>query len=135
MNRFILIAQSFEQLGNYNSLMGVLGGFHLWCISRLRKVFTVRLASTACVDRTNLYQSEKKYLMLLTHLEHVMSPSSNYGHYRRLLSKRKELLKDDIPTLPYIGLFLKDFTFIGAHILPTKTASHALNRGRKPRRI
>lgn len=41
LNRYVLIAQWCEQLGNFNSLMGILGGFHLWCISRLRKVFNV----------------------------------------------------------------------------------------------
>ena len=40
--RFILIAEWCERLGNYNALMEILGGFNLWCISRLRKSWPVR---------------------------------------------------------------------------------------------
>jgi len=47
-------------------------------------------------------------VVLLQHLESLMNPSGNYVKYRRLLAKRT-LLE---PTIPFLGLFLRDLTFI-----------------------
>ena len=94
--RFIIIAHCCNQLGNYNSLEAILGGFRLNQIDRLRKDWGIK---GGC-------------LALLSELEHIMSPANNYSNYRKILSKRKDLLKDHHPTLPYLGVFLKDLTFI-----------------------
>ncbi len=96
VNRFILIAQWCEQMGNYNSLMEILGGFHLWAVSRLKRTWNL----------------EKKYQILMRHLEAMMSPNANYANYRKILAKRAAALEAGVPTLPYLGLFLKDLTFI-----------------------
>lgn len=96
ITKFIIIAHWCEQLGNYNSLEAILSGFRLNQIDRLRKTWGVKV----------------KYLALLITLEDIMKPANNYSNYRKLLSKRKDLLKDQVPSLPYIGIFLKDLTFI-----------------------
>jgi len=95
--RFIMIAHLCEQIGNYNGLMAVLGGFQLWCISRLRK----------------MWQLDQRFSVLLRHLELLMAPNGNYAKYRAVMGKRaKRVLEGDEATLPYLGLFLKDLTFI-----------------------
>lgn len=50
--------------------------------------------------------------MIWHQLEHIMSPENNYARYRKVLAKRKESAHEN-PTLPYIGLFMKDMALIG----------------------
>jgi len=92
--RFIIIAQCLEELSNYNALMEILGGLQLWAVQRLIK----------------LWGMPKKYHILLLHLsEVIMSPKENYGRYRKTIMGH---CKSKTPVLPYLGLFLKDLTFI-----------------------
>ena len=93
LGRFITIAQWLELLGNYNSLMGVLGGLQMHAMSRLRSVWAPK----------------PKYRAVLAHLEQLMSANNNYATYRRALAKRAH---DGEPTLPYLGVILRDLTFI-----------------------
>lgn len=39
IEKFILIARHLQKFGNFNSLMGILGGLNLVCISRLKQTF------------------------------------------------------------------------------------------------
>jgi hypothetical protein len=89
--RFVLIAQVLEEMGNFNSLVNVLGGLKLWAITRLQGVITLH----------------KTYRTLLAGLEFKMSPAGNYRMYRALLP-----LRQGAPFIPYLGLYLKDLTFI-----------------------
>lgn len=59
---------------------------------------------------TPILQLGDKYVQLLGRLQRVMLPDNNYGQYRQVLASR---LAANEPTLPYVGLFLKDLTFIG----------------------
>jgi hypothetical protein len=89
--RFVVVAQMLEEMGNYNSLVAILGGFKLWTITRLQGVISLR----------------KDYRLLLSNLESLLTPDGNYKHYRAILAARH-----DRPTVPYLGLYLKDLTFI-----------------------
>ena len=90
--RFVVIAQALEELGNYNSLASVLGGFKLWAINRLQQVIALR----------------KNYRVILSYLDGVMSPDNNYRNYRAALAAKQGKL-----SIPHLGLCLKDLTFIG----------------------
>lgn len=39
IEKFIVIAHHLQKFGNFNSLMGILGGLNLVCISRLKQTF------------------------------------------------------------------------------------------------
>jgi hypothetical protein len=45
-------------------------------------------------------------MLVLKELEDVMDCRRNFGNYRLLLKQ------NDLPVLPYFGVFLRDFTFI-----------------------
>jgi hypothetical protein len=89
--RFVVVGQYLEELGNYNALMSVLGGFHLWAITRLQAFIPL----------------QQTYRLLLGRLEFVMSADGNYKAYRTTLVERAGK-----PLIPYLGLYLKDLTYI-----------------------
>lgn len=93
LKKFILIAQACEQLGNYNTVMEILGAFNLWAINRLK----------------NLYTLETKYAVILVYLKNLTSPDNNYANLRKVQEERK---KEKLPTLPYLGLFLRDLALV-----------------------
>ena len=89
---FIEVAQFCEEMGNYNSIFGLIFGLQLGSISRLGK--TWRLS--------------RQSIIMLRRFNSLTSGADNYKNYRTVLEKRKSLIKDKIPTLPYIGVFMKD---------------------------
>eukprot|EP01103_Thecamoeba_quadrilineata_P011341 TRINITY_DN2685_c0_g1_i3.p1 TRINITY_DN2685_c0_g1~~TRINITY_DN2685_c0_g1_i3.p1 ORF type:complete len:747 (-),score=137.26 TRINITY_DN2685_c0_g1_i3:22-2262(-) len=89
----IRLAELCEKLKNYNSLMELLSGLHFGCISRLKR--TWRLIPQKTLD-------------LFNQLSKMMTPLRNYQYYRKLMNN---IQKDD-PYVPFLGVFLADFTFM-----------------------
>jgi hypothetical protein len=89
--RFVLIAHALEEIGNYNSMVSIVGGFQLWAITRLQ-----------CIIPLN-----PGYRKILGHIEGLLNPDGNYRCYRAI-----QTIRHGRPFLPYLGLYLKDLTFI-----------------------
>ena len=94
--RFIAIAHFCYKNNNYNSLMAIMNGFNFQFISRLSKLWTL----------------DQQYRALLQELRSFCSPMTSYKNYRAIVRKRYEQLKDNIPTLPYIGVYSRDIALI-----------------------
>jgi len=93
IKKFIQIATNLLTLGNFNCLMGVVGGLNLGCVSRLK------LSFLSVSDR---------YTKKLAELhEVVLSPKSAWKNYRQALNSHP------LPRIPYLGVHLADLTFIG----------------------
>jgi len=73
--------------------MEVYGGLQLWSVSRLSKI----------------YKLPKKFTTMINEIEEFASPKDNSAYLRKHISYN---LKLGIPTIPYVGLMLKDLTFI-----------------------
>jgi hypothetical protein len=89
--KFISIATHVAQLNNFSTLMGILAGLNMSSITRLRKTFL---------------EVPSNHMQAFTTLEKMMSFSMNYKNYRQALHKSTP------PSLPYIGHYLSDLTFI-----------------------
>lgn len=89
--KFITIASHVAQLNNFSTLMGILAGLNMSSITRLRKTFN---------------EIPANHMQSFASLEKMMSFSMNYKTYRQALHKSTP------PSLPYIGTYLSDLTFI-----------------------
>lgn len=89
IKHFILIANACLQLRNYNTLLEITAGLNLSVISRLRKTWRI---------------VPSKIVAILKELEDLMDCKSNYFRYRAALKE------SNAATLPYFGVFLRDFT-------------------------
>ncbi|KNC54644.1 uncharacterized protein AMSG_01497 [Thecamonas trahens ATCC 50062] len=90
LKHIITLGKEFYDHRNFNGLMAVISGLNLASVQRLKKTWA---------------GLPSKSLATLHQLEAVMSPKSNYAHYRDLLS-------DTSPAVPFFGLLLKDLTFL-----------------------
>ena len=89
--KVIHVAKALRELGNYNTLMGIIAGLNMSCVSRLKQTM-------AAVGR--------KPLDTLKILQNIVDPTSSFKTLR-------ETLRQGGPTqLPYIGTTLTDLTFI-----------------------
>jgi len=68
--------------------MGILGGLDMWGVSRLK------------------YSISRKHEAILTQLRKIMNPMHNWLNYRSMLKRVTG------PVLPYLGVFLRDITYI-----------------------
>jgi len=91
LKKFIAIAERCLELGNYNTLLEILAGLNMAAIKRLKSTWA------------NVPERLKSSL---DKLNEIMSTASNYKNYREELSKRS------LPVLPYLGIYLRDITFI-----------------------
>jgi hypothetical protein len=89
--KFITIANHVALLNNFSTLMGILAGLNMSSITRLRKTFA---------------EVPPQHMQSFSSLEKMMSPNSSYKTYRQSLHKSTP------PSLPYIGTYLSDLTFI-----------------------
>jgi len=89
--RMIGIAQSLYEMRNFSSLMGVLTGLSLSPISRLKHTWA---------------KIPAKNLEVFQELQQIQDPSNSF---RKL---REQLEEAGSQTLPYIGTFLSDLTFM-----------------------
>lgn len=99
--------QHLRELGNYNALLGLMAGMNFAAVSRLKQAWKVCLSSEL-YSLTTCYQGlSSKQMQSFQELSDVSSPISNYKVYREELKKwTKE------PCVPYLGIYLKDLTFI-----------------------
>ena len=92
VEKFIEIAIHLVKLGNFNSLMGIIGGLNLGFISRLKLTF---------------FGVPEKARKELKHFnETLMVPRQSWKEYRVALANQP------LPRLPYLGVHLSDLTFI-----------------------
>eukprot|EP01103_Thecamoeba_quadrilineata_P013308 TRINITY_DN3658_c0_g1_i2.p1 TRINITY_DN3658_c0_g1~~TRINITY_DN3658_c0_g1_i2.p1 ORF type:complete len:428 (+),score=38.72 TRINITY_DN3658_c0_g1_i2:47-1330(+) len=89
--RFISLAEKCHELGNYNTLMEILSGINNVSVQRLKKMWS---------------RIQVKYTQILEKLNGLMESDHNFKKYREDLHNRKG------PTLPYLGITLRDITFI-----------------------
>lgn len=94
LKRFIILAEKCSELNNYNTLMEVLAGLNLHPVQRLKATWR---------------GLSEKYMELMKNLEHLMENKQNYKNYREKLAKLKQ---SGDSTLPYLGVYLRDLTFI-----------------------
>ncbi|GAM27027.1 hypothetical protein SAMD00019534_102020, partial [Acytostelium subglobosum LB1] len=90
---FINIANHARELKNYNCVMEILASLHNSAISRLK-------SSWALVS--------PKANELFTQLNQLMSPDINFKAYRKHLT----LVSPSEPCIPYLALFLTDYTYL-----------------------
>ncbi|XP_043912206.1 ras-GEF domain-containing family member 1A isoform X1 [Protopterus annectens] len=96
---FIDVARECFNIGNFNSLMGIISGMNLSPVARLRKTWSK--VKTAKFDM----------------LEHHMDPSSNFGNYRTALqgaAQRSQTANSsrEKVVIPVFNLFIKDIFFL-----------------------
>eukprot|EP01104_Vermistella_antarctica_P010604 TRINITY_DN2841_c0_g2_i1.p1 TRINITY_DN2841_c0_g2~~TRINITY_DN2841_c0_g2_i1.p1 ORF type:complete len:656 (-),score=140.63 TRINITY_DN2841_c0_g2_i1:268-2235(-) len=94
LDAIVQTASRCLEMNNFNSLQEILAGLNLAAVQRLKK--TWEGLSEASME---LFQMVDKF----------MTPMSNYKTYRGAL---KKLRTEKDPCLPYVGLFLRDMTFI-----------------------
>ncbi|KAI8878458.1 ras GEF, partial [Backusella circina FSU 941] len=112
INQWIKVAGKCHELKNYQTLKAVISALGTPPIQRLKR-------SWAFVP--------KKSLVLLEDLTELMSESCNYGKYRELLGigndeqlrkwpalKKNSLVLLNEPTVPFLGTFLLDMTYLVA---------------------
>lgn len=91
LKHWIKIGEKLLELHNYNSLMTIISALQSVNIMRLKKTWEML---------------SPRYNLLFQELKNVVSMEKNYMNYRALLRQA------DIPTLPYLGLYLTDLTFV-----------------------
>lgn len=89
--KWIKIAINLEYLQNYHTLMAVLMGLGDASIYRLKSLKKM---------------VKPKYLQALEEMNKLMSPENSYQAYRKVLANTKP------PCIPYIGIYLRDLTYI-----------------------
>eukprot|EP01114_Cavostelium_apophysatum_P022346 TRINITY_DN8054_c0_g1_i2.p1 TRINITY_DN8054_c0_g1~~TRINITY_DN8054_c0_g1_i2.p1 ORF type:complete len:499 (+),score=145.05 TRINITY_DN8054_c0_g1_i2:81-1577(+) len=94
IERLIKVAGYCNRLNNFNSVMEIVAGLNLWSVYRIVKISNVN----------------KKHMDMIDNLYKLMDPKRNYILYRNTLKDRANKSKDGI--LPYLGVYLKDITFI-----------------------
>jgi RasGEF domain/RasGEF N-terminal motif len=89
--KVLRILKHLRALNNFNGVMGIIAALNVSAVPRLKKTI-------ALVD-SKLIGDYKR-------IEDLMNPSSSYKQYRAALHSAEG------PTIPYIGTFLTDLTFI-----------------------
>jgi len=91
LTKFIKISQHLRELNNFNTLMGIIAGINMSAISRLKNTFLE-------VDKTTK--------ATLDTLQILLNPGSSFRNYRQVLRNANP------PSLPYLGCYLTDLTFM-----------------------
>lgn len=82
---FIQLAKALKDIGNLNSVVGMLGGLNHGCVQRLRKTWDV---------------VPKDHMQTFADLEAFVDSVGNYRNYRPYLV---EMGKLQLPAIPYLG--------------------------------
>ncbi len=90
LERWIHIAVECVKLGNYNAAMEMIAGLTNCAVHRLQDQWKA---------------VPEKLKQQFEDIETLMQCMNNYGNYRKQLNERKE------PTVPYLGIFLRDLLF------------------------
>lgn len=88
MEKLIAVAKYCKRLNNFNTIMAIVGGLEMWTVSRLP------------------HKMSSKYISVYKQLKKLANPMHNWQNYRTILKSAKGA------TLPYLGVFLRDITFI-----------------------
>lgn len=91
VKRMIQIANKCLTFNNFNTVMEIVAGLHMSSVQRLKKTWKA-LSS--------------KYLSIFEEITKFIATEGNYRNYRNVLSKV------ELPATPYLGVFLRDLTFI-----------------------
>lgn len=91
LKQWIKICEKCHELRNFNSLMTIISALQSVNIMRLKKTWELL---------------SPRYMALFNELKNMMSVEKNYGQYRAMLRT------NEIPTIPYLGLYLTDLTFV-----------------------
>lgn len=91
LKKFVLIAEHLESIGNFNGVMEIIGGLNLFAVSRLKATWE------------QIPPGQKKKI---EELNALMESIQNYKNYRAAVKAAK------LPLLPYLGVYLRDITFI-----------------------
>jgi len=108
---FVDVAKECVNIGNFNSLMAIIGGLNLSSIQRLKKTW-------AKVNK-------EKFEIL----EHQMNPHNNFGSYRSSLKAalwRSEGASDDRERIvvPFFSLLVKDMYFVNEGCVSRQPNGH-----------
>jgi len=93
IERFIQLGQRFVELKNFNALMEMLAGLNRGSVQRLKKTWSA--VSSSALDT-------------FAELNTLMDPKHNFKNYREMVKKSLS----GPYCLPYIGMYLRDITFI-----------------------
>lgn len=88
---WIKVADKLKEYHNYNSLMTIVFALQSVNIMRLKRTWEM---------------VPDKYITMFQELKAVVAMEKNYATYRALLRTY------DIPTVPYLGIYLTDLTFV-----------------------
>ncbi|PRP88972.1 hypothetical protein PROFUN_02250 [Planoprotostelium fungivorum] len=91
VDKFLQIAKKSESLGNFDCALALLSGLNNFGVQRLRQLWD------------NL--SDRSHAIFAS-LEELFSPVNNFRLYHDAVQQRKP------PSIPYVGLIMRDFTFI-----------------------
>lgn len=104
----IKLANACKEKENFNSLMEILAGLNMATVQRLKKTWS---------------SLPSKYYNLYKELEDLMHHHSNFTNYRRALAQCTG-------GIPYLGIFLRDITFIENGNLPMNEDNTSVNMHR-----
>jgi len=91
LKKFIDVAQRLKEMNNFNGVMEVIGGLNMFVVTRLKGTWEqIPTRSTGIVQELNALL-ESRY---------------NFKEYRNALKNAQ------VPVLPYLGLYLRDITFV-----------------------
>jgi hypothetical protein len=91
VKRMIQVANKCLAFNNFNTVMEIIAGLHMSSIQRLKKTWKA-LSS--------------KYTAIFEEITKFIASEGNYRNYRNALSKV------ELPANPYLGVYLRDLTFI-----------------------
>ncbi|KWU43233.1 ras GEF, partial [Rhodotorula sp. JG-1b] len=92
VKHFVSIAERCLSLNNFSTLIHILAGLNSTPVHRLRRTWEI---------------VSQKTMTTLAMLNRVMRPDKNYKEYREILRKSAP------PCVPFLGVYLTDWTFIG----------------------
>ncbi|KAG0665161.1 hypothetical protein C6P46_000258 [Rhodotorula mucilaginosa] len=92
IKHFVSIAERCLSLNNFSTLIHILAGLNSTPVHRLRRTWEI---------------VSQKTMTTLAMLNRVMRPDKNYKEYREILRKSAP------PCVPFLGVYLTDWTFIG----------------------
>jgi len=91
IEKLLQVAQKSESLGNFDCALAILSGLNNFGIQRLRNLWD------ALPDRSH---------HAFATMEEMFAPVNNFRLYHEALMQRKP------PVIPYIGIIMRDFTFM-----------------------
>jgi len=91
LKKFISVAENLRDMNNFNGVMEIIAGINMWAVTRLKNTWEQ-------LPRPSQESVEK--------LNDLMSTQTNYKNYRAALKTVR------MPVLPYLGIYLRDLTFM-----------------------